>query len=319
MAGTYREIDYRIRPAKYTERLMLADALRRLKFGTVESYQYVGLGSVYFTDFVLFHRALGINKMVSIEKEEHDKPRFLDNLPFSNIEMQWGLTTKTLPFIDLSLRTIAWFDYDGRLTGTVLDDVRSFVTRATTGSVLIVTVQCQPERFDDKNSRRHMQTLAQELGGDRVDPGLDDRALLGWNAAELFRKIIRNEIDAALEKLNGVRPDAQKMEFEQIFYFQYKDGAQMLTVGGVLFDRGQRPIFDSCAFRDLDFVRTGEKRDQPFRIEIPKLTPREMKILERQMPLLPDKDPVIGTIPEQDAKQYVRIYRYFANLAVVDL
>ena len=33
--------------------VMIGDALARLKFGTVESYQYVGLGSVYFSDFVL--------------------------------------------------------------------------------------------------------------------------------------------------------------------------------------------------------------------------------------------------------------------------
>ena len=87
MAASYREIDYRIRPAKYAERLMMVEAFRRLRFGSIESYQYVGLGSVYFSDFSLIHRTLGISKMVSIEKNEEDKSRFIENAPFSCIEL----------------------------------------------------------------------------------------------------------------------------------------------------------------------------------------------------------------------------------------
>ncbi|WP_412549856.1 O-methyltransferase [Sinorhizobium meliloti] len=46
MPASYREIDYRIRPGKHAERLMMVEAFRHLRFGTVASYQYVGLGSV---------------------------------------------------------------------------------------------------------------------------------------------------------------------------------------------------------------------------------------------------------------------------------
>ena len=55
---SYRKIDYRVRPGKYAERLMMIESFRRLRFATIESYQYVGLGSVYFSDFYLIHRAL---------------------------------------------------------------------------------------------------------------------------------------------------------------------------------------------------------------------------------------------------------------------
>jgi hypothetical protein len=314
MAGTYREIDYRLRLAKHVERLMLTDAFRRLKFATVESYQYVGLGSVYFTDFALFHRALNLSAMTCIEKETSDKIRFNDNLPFSKITMEWGLSTDRLPYINLSLRTIAWLDYDSRLSTTVLDDVRHFVSNAPSGSVLVVTVQCQPEAFNAAEPRKKVTTLANQIGVERVDPNLDDTAMLGWGCAELFRKIIVNEIAATLEKLNGVRAPSQKMQFEQIVYFQYQDGARMLTVGGILFDRGQKPIFDQCAFSELDYYRNG---DRPFRIDIPKLTQREIGFLDRQMPLGAPTTPVLGSIPERDARQYVQIYRYFPNVVAV--
>lgn len=60
MAGSFNKIDYRLRPAKHAERVMLCDLLRRMRFSSLESYQYVGFGSVAFVDFRMIHRALGI-------------------------------------------------------------------------------------------------------------------------------------------------------------------------------------------------------------------------------------------------------------------
>jgi len=314
VAGTYREINYRLRPAKHVERLMLSDMFRRLKFANIESYQYVGLGSVYFTDFLLFHRALGLSSMTCVEKETYDQTRFNDNLPFSNITMEWGLTSDRLPNINLSLRTIAWLDYDGRLSTVVLDDIRHFVGASPSGSVLVVTVQCNPEKFDSANPRKNVARLANEIGAEKVDPALDDEALLGWGCADLFRRIIINQIADTLDKLNGVRSEPQKMQFEQTVYFQYEDDARMMSVGGVLFDRGQKLIFDQCAFSDLEFYRNSS---DPFRIDIPKLTTKEIALLDRQMPLPVGASPTLGSIPLRDAQQYVRIYRYFPNFVAV--
>jgi hypothetical protein len=145
MAGSYTKIDYRVRPAKYAERLMMVDAFRRLRFGSIESYQYVGLGSVYFTDFSLIHKSLGIDKLVSIEKNEDDRERFEANVPFASIEMLWGNTSSELPKLRLDLRSIIWMDYDGRLDRSVLADIAHIASEASGGSVLAITVQC---RFD---------------------------------------------------------------------------------------------------------------------------------------------------------------------------
>ena len=66
MAASYRKIDYRVRPAKAVERKMFVEILRKLsEFGRLEGYRYVGLGSLYFSDFKLFHRVLGFDSMIS--------------------------------------------------------------------------------------------------------------------------------------------------------------------------------------------------------------------------------------------------------------
>lgn len=315
MAASYRAIDYRIRPAKFAERLMLCDTFRRLKFASVESYQYIGLGSVYFSDFALFHKALGIDSMTSIEREVGDKQRFLDNLPFSSISMLWGDTKTELSSVNLSLRSIVWLDYDGRLTRNVLDDIRSVTSRVCSGSVFIVSLQCVPERATRGDEKGPLAVLSEELGGNHIDSDIKDDDFLGWGTARIFRKIIVNQIAETLAARNGALPQGQRMSFEPILNFHYKDGAHMVTIGGVFFDRGQRQVFDQCAFQELSFVKTG---DDAFRIDIPKLTGRELRNLERQMPLN-GVGIDMGSMPSSDAQAFMKIYRYFPNFLAVEL
>ena len=91
MTGSYEKINYALRPAKSIERKMLCEVFRRLTpLGKLESYRYIGFGSTYFTDFILFHKSLGINSMISIEKDEGNKDRFNFNLPFRCINLKFG-------------------------------------------------------------------------------------------------------------------------------------------------------------------------------------------------------------------------------------
>ena len=316
MPSSYREIDYRVRPGKHAERMMMVDAFRRLRFASPESYQYVGLGSVYFSDFSLLHKSIGVTKMVSIERNEHDRDRFTDNIPFSCVEMLWGDTATELNKIDLGLRSIVWLDYDGRLSRPVLRDIENVSSRASSGSILIVTVQSKFDRVEDEQGAdRSVSALLEELGEERVPYGLKTADIMGKGTAKLFRNVIVSEIERALEARNAVLPGPQQMQFRQIFHFRYEDGVPMTTVGVVFFDSGQRTLFDMCGFDQLEFVRSGEEF---FEIAIPKLTPREIKSLEVQMPVASLDELSTGSIPDRDATQFTRLYRYFPNLAFVE-
>src|SRR2546421_725771 len=96
------KIDYRLRPAKSIERKMFAEAFRKLsEFGRLDAYRYVGMGSFYFSDFILFHRLLGLRQMISIEGEDDPskQERFTFNLPFSdkNINLIFDTVKSVLP------------------------------------------------------------------------------------------------------------------------------------------------------------------------------------------------------------------------------
>lgn len=315
MPASYREIDYRIRPGKYAERLMMVETFRRLRFGAVESYQYVGLGSVYFSDFSLVHKALGITKLISIERAEHDKRRFEANIPFRCIEMRWGETGAELPKVDLDLRSIVWLDYDGRLNRSVLADVREVAARVTSGSVLAVTVQSRFDRVvGDDGVDESVATIRDALGDERVPFDITTQALRGDGTGKLYRNVILEEITRTLADRNAGKHQGQQMHVRQLLNFRYEDGVRMMTVAFVFYDAGQQALFSLCRFEDLDFCRSDE---EVFEIEIPKLTPREVRFLDRQLPCAPD-DLDLAAVPPRDARQYSRIYRYFPAVAFVD-
>jgi hypothetical protein len=49
---------------------MLCEIFGRVHpFQPVDEYVYVGFGSVWFQDFILFHRHLGMRDMISIERD----------------------------------------------------------------------------------------------------------------------------------------------------------------------------------------------------------------------------------------------------------
>jgi hypothetical protein len=302
---------------------MLSEAFRRLsKFGSVESYQYVGFGSIWFSDFMHFHRTLGIGKMISIEREINHKRRFEFNKPFGGVELRFGSSAAELPKIDLSIRSICWLDYDDPLTKSMLADVRTLASRMSSGSALVVSIQVEnpPLVPNEDNgpdepkmrSAESIEELKSTFGPERVPMDATASDLRGWKLASLVMNMVKSEISDALDAINISRPVQQRMEFRQFITIQYADGAKMATIGGVFVDRGQFGIYASCGFDELEFYRDGS---EALRIEIPKLTPKEMRDLDTKLPIGEGQTLDAGCAPERDATAYGKLYRYLPSFA----
>ena len=315
MAPSYRLIDYRLRPAKHIERLMLCEAFRRLRFHALEDYQYVGLGSIFFADFRLVHRNLGITRMVSIEKQEIHSERFEWNKPYSGISMLFGETERRLSDVEFSVPTIIWLDYDGPLVDSVVGDIRTVAHAASHGTVLAVTVNAHP-RKPREDGADMLQQIRAELGDDRIPVEVDIDSLRGWGLANFYRRVADSQIRDALSIVNGVREPGEALAYEQLFNFQYEDGARMATFGGVFFEQDRRRQFEACAFDRLMFIRSGV---EAFGIRAPNLTLREVAHLERQLPLPEGTEIDFGPMPVADAERYIGLYRYFPTFLPVDL
>jgi hypothetical protein len=314
MPTSSRLINYRLRPAKSIERKMLCEAFRRLSvFGSTETFRYLGFGSFYFADFLLLHKELGITNMISIEKDVQNIERYEFNKPYKTIRIMQGESNQVLLGLPWDMRTIMWLDYDGRLEKSVLQDVETFCMRAHPASVLIVSVNAQAEDFDpDKKNQEvgeiRLAQLKERLGEENVPARIKGTDLSGWGMARVCRDIIRNEIEQTITARNGGRAPGTKFTFQQLFNFHYSDGARMLTVGGILLDEGQKALFDGCALKDLFYVRMG---DDPFRIEVPNLTPREVRYLNSNLPSENLVDIERHGMTAGDLEKYASLYRYY--------
>ena len=294
---------------------MLCEAFQHLRFHLLKDYQYVGLGSIFFTDFRLVHRTLGISRMTSIEKVGSHRERFEWNKPYAAINLLFGTTGQHLPRIDFSKPTIIWLDYEDPLLGSAISDIRTVAHTASHGSVLVVTVNAQPRQANDDGSKM-LEQIRVELGNDRISPNMKPNSLWGWGLANLYRTLVDNEIRDTLSTANGVRKPTDKLSYEQLFNFQYEDGVRMVTFGGVFFEDAKRDEFEACAFNRLRFVRNGAT---PLRILTPKLTSREVAHLERQLPLVEGSDLDFQSMPKKDALEYCNLYRYLPTFLPVEL
>lgn len=320
MSGSFKRIDYSLRPAKHAERRMLCDIFRRLRpFDRIENYVYVGFGSIWFTDFTLMHRALGIKDMISIEHTTEARDRIEDNKPF-RIPVDYRKSEEALPELDWSRKQYLWLDYDDPLSPEMLLDMRTVARRAGSGTVLATSVQCTKSPHAVFNeivtpgTPTSLDKFTAAFGRDRIPPGTKSEQLYGWPFGELSREILLQEIMAELATRNAGNT-ASQIKFRTICNIEYEDGAKMTTFVGIFYEESDEELVDQCHFEALDFLSPDQK---PVRIAVPKLTVREFKKLESQLPLSDGVELELGTIPIKEARRFAAMYRYFPSFAVLE-
>lgn len=321
MSASFKRIDYSLRPAKHAERKMLCDLYRRVTpFSRIEDYVYVGFGSIWFSDFSLFHRSLGIKNMISIEKAATAENRIEENKPF-RIPVIYSHSKDALPKLEWSKHHLLWLDYDDPLSLEMLHDMQSVASRANSGTVLTVSVQCSTapqiaEAKDDKaaDSPNALSRFINLFGPKRVPQETVEMDLYSWRLGQLSRKMLLQEVEDGLSTRNSGSHENQ-MKFKQICEIEYEDGAKMTTIVGIFYSQEEAHLLDQCHFDTLDFF---PKQFKPIRINIPKLSVRELKKLESQLPLREGDILQIGNIPQSDADHFVSLYRYLPNFAVLE-
>src|SRR5688572_9613488 len=89
---SYRKVFYDLRPSKQVERRMIVDVLQELAEAGIRlrDYEYTGFGSIYFVDFILLHRLLGLRKLLSVEIVASAEQRVRFNKPFGDVRVEIG-------------------------------------------------------------------------------------------------------------------------------------------------------------------------------------------------------------------------------------
>lgn len=321
-----------LRPRKQVERKIIIELLQELQTALnidITKYQYVGLGSIYYYDFILFNKYLNITDMISLDYQPCVQ-RFEFNLPFDFVRFKNLTTTR---FLDSQLAPInknrlIWFDYDSRLIlsnerkgkhGTkrqfklnkpILEDISVLTRKSQENDFFILTVSLDISLKTFFNINIRNQFLNQ------FKPYLSGKYKSVSNITLYnYRYIIQNIL------LNTFKNNEtnQALKFKKLFSFTYGDTTPMYTLGGIYRSEDLEP-----AALHSEFFQPDE--DNIIDIDVPLLTYREKLKLDQTVKFFNEK---VSSIQSEDdlsklatktlgfelecldLKNYIKYYRYY--------
>lgn len=306
--NSFKNFNYELRPAKFTERRMLLASLQEIcsKIG-LEKYDYIGLSSPFFTDFKLFHKELHVSNLVSIEGSqiEYIKERMEFNRPYKCIEISMGLSTKVLIQQNWDKEKIAWLDYDGSLEMFMFDDIEILFKNLLPKSLYLVTCNSHLKNYTKDSFKDKFKGL--------VPFTISNKDFASENSHATLRNMFTKHINRIIDERNLTLPVKEQLAFYQIYFFKYQEnrGAKMFTLGGIVDYKDK--VFSTSDFNldRFEFIKTA---DIPYEIKIPNLTIREVDFLNQQ---LPDDGGNLANkmkfISEEEIKNYSKLYKYLPN------
>lgn len=299
-----KNIDYRIRTAKYIERRMFLDLFTKLNaFDNIENYRYIGFGSIYFTDFILFHKYLNITDMVSIEKKAIQKERYLFNKPYSFIKVLFGeCQDKLEEAFGNEKRRIVWLDFDSFFDiKSVLDSINEVISLSGSGEMLLFSFNVD-RTMKDEEINKFKQVLSGYLSIELKDVDFQKA-----NLPKTFKNIIDIYIQKKLSDENLFRDDEKKISYKQLIFTKYKDSIDMLSIGGVFVSKEEECKFKDANFAELDFICDNTQMRE---IKIPILTTKEIQLIENEVVSFSDD---LKNILKNEVDKYKKVYRYYPH------
>ena len=266
-----RLVSYDFRPAKQTERRILLDfvALGRACGLEISGYRYVGMGANRFYDFLLLHRFLGIQNMVSLEHDPDMVERARFNAPYGFVEVKEQSTTEFIQSDEYDGRSIYWFDYDGAIGTEIIDDIYSLGRSVSPGDFIFVTVSGEPPRvIRNSSSRQRVDWYKQTFVdvANQIQPEDCEDSTFRESVHQLLCTTFRHAFATAAHVFSMPL---------QIFY---RDGTKMVTVGGCYLRTADEMEFCRRCQQELPFLDV--KGDEPYSIPNLSLSERERHVFD---------------------------------------
>jgi hypothetical protein len=293
---------------------MIIDAFQLLTESgfIIRKYKYVGMGSIHFIDFSMFHKYFGISDMLSVEASEDIDNRIIFNTPYKNV-----VQTKTGEFIgdaiadlDSERSHFLWLDYDDVICDFMIRDLIYAITTLRSSSILLFTVDTEPPKrnagTDSYETRQQTQEYYYSVASKYLASDMQTDDFSYDNLHHINIRVIANAIQSSMNSTDR--------KFHPIFNFIYKDGHRMLTIGGMVVDSTDEEKLKNSPVFDANYARKSFD-DQPFYINVPKLTRREQILLDSFMPCEDGWKPDEFEISIDDVKAYKDIYRFFPSYA----
>jgi hypothetical protein len=317
-------VQYDLRPAKQVERRMIVDALQHLQAAgfSIMDYQYTGFGAIYFVDFILFHKLLGMSRLLSLERMTSLGSRVEFNKPFKCVEVKMESASSAIPNLSRDVRHMVWLDYDGVIQKEFLSDIQSAMTVLQPGSILLVTVDVEPpEEYDYKAINSDFDSTKEVMGPKHWKRYFEHHAstylTLGLTEDDFGRTQLHARTIEILRAAfaRSIVPRTE-LEFLPMFNFVYKDSHWMLSMGGMIAGKTEKRLLRSTTLRETQYYRDTFD-SPPFEIAVPRLTRKERIYLDREMPSIDGWTPKEFDIDPEELRRYRDIYRFLPAFAEI--
>jgi hypothetical protein len=317
---SFKAINYMFRPKKQIERKILIEFFQNMQHElkiNISEYQYIGLGSIYYYDFILFHKYLNIRDMVSLDNKKYPK-RFIFNKPFDFIKFKNISTTKFLSDNELDKKSFIWFDYDSRLINyrkelnsfnrntRIFEDIQAIANRSKDLDLFVLTVNVNINEiiFDvPKITEAFINEYDEYLPKQYKKVKKITRENYPYIIQNIIINIFRNN-----EKFHPVK-------FKKLFSFIYQDGAPMYTIGGI-FSKNDLPD----KFIENDSL-SGVDENKLIDINVPLLTYCEKMKLDQNISAIEknleplNEEKIIELLDFEmetnELKNYINYHRYY--------
>jgi hypothetical protein len=225
-------VNFSLRLNKSIERSLVFECLVLLiNQLNLSNLVYVGLGSVWFTDFILAHRLLGIDTMISMEHDEVIFKRAEFNRPYRTLEILLGESAALFPDLlareDLAGRPwVVWLDHDEEIDEGKLDELIQLMRSLPQNSVVICTFSALGAKYGEVKDRP--ARISDIFGFQDREPPSRSQTKEGNSLA----RILATETERYLvsQAIESGRPGS----FIPAINLIYRDTSPMVTVGGVL-------------------------------------------------------------------------------------
>jgi hypothetical protein len=190
---------------------------------------------------------------------------------------------------------------DAFLSEKAAMDIVLACSRLTPGSIFLVTVDVEPP-IRPGTPEEWEEYFREEL-----------RQYVPPNMSFARSNLSRANIDIISSIISSATAP-REIDFFPLVSFLYRDGHQMLTLGGMFVTGEEKERLLESRVVGAKYVRTDFEAN-PCEIKVPKLTRKERMFLACSMPCSDGWRPRGFELDDEDVKAYQEIYRFFPMYA----
>lgn len=241
--NSYEKINYKLRPQKRIERALIAELINNFEHIIGGKVNYIGMGSLFYTDFVYFNKYCNLNKMISIEmmndeNGEYDgqkEKRFRNNKPLDSIKLIPKRTSEAIDELPFDESNFIWFDYDGCFEPFIISDLENVIGKTTKSSIIAVSYNdFIPKQY--KSKRELDITKCKKEYMEFILDGVDSNFTVD-DYSKIAAGICERYIEEQVEFYNTVK--GTDFILKKISKVEYQDGAKMNTLIWILLDKNE--------------------------------------------------------------------------------